>query len=238
MSSVPTPTGADESGLVVRLTLEQKVRLLTGADSWLLHPESAIGLRPMVLSDGPAGVRGTRFDSQNPSSSLPCPIALGATWDEQLVHDVALALGHEARAMGVDVLLGPTVNIVRTPLSGRGFECYSEDPLLTARIGVAFVRGVQEAGVGATAKHYVANDSETERRTYGITFVELGREMGDASATRRSHVHVRLVGLNLDDVLVRLDVVARLDQEADDRRFGNGFAELRHDDRNVRHTEI
>ena len=89
MSSVPTPTGADESGLVVRLTLEQKVRLLTGADSWLLHPESAIGLRPMVLSDGPAGVRGTRFDSQNPSSSLPCPIALGATWDEQLVHDVA-----------------------------------------------------------------------------------------------------------------------------------------------------
>jgi beta-glucosidase len=166
MSSVPAGVRGDESGLVAQLTLEQKVRLLTGADSWLLHSESTVGLRPMVLSDGPAGVRGTRFDSHNPSSSLPCPVALGATWDEQLVHDVALALGHEARAIGVDVLLGPTVNIVRTPLSGRGFECYSEDPLLTARIAVAFVRGVQEAGVGATAKHYVANDSETDRRTY------------------------------------------------------------------------
>ena len=172
MTSVPAGVRGDESGLVARLTLEQKVRLLTGADSWLLHGESAVGLRPMVLSDGPAGVRGTRFDSNNPSSSLPCPIALGATWDEQLIHDVALALGQEARSKGVDVILGPTVNIVRTPLSGRGFECYSEDPVLTSRIAVAFVRGVQEAGVGATAKHYVANDSETDRRTYDARITE------------------------------------------------------------------
>ena len=166
MSSGTTGVRGDEAALVGRLTLEQKVRLLTGADSWHLHGESAVGLRPMVLSDGPAGVRGTRFDSRNPSSSLPCPVALGATWDEQLVHDLAFALGQEARAKGVDVLLAPTINIVRTPLSGRGFECFSEDPLLTTRIAVAYVRGVQEAGVGATAKHYVANDSETERRTY------------------------------------------------------------------------
>ena len=126
----------------------------------------------MVLSDGPAGVRGTRFDPTDPSSSLPCPVAMAATWDEQLIQTMALALGHEARAKGVDVLLGPTVNIVRTPLSGRGFECFSEDPLLTARIAVAFVRGVQEAGVGATAKHYVANDSETDRRTYDARIAE------------------------------------------------------------------
>src|ERR1700736_2025206 len=166
MSSGTTGVRGDDSDLVARLTLEQKVRLLTGADSWLLHGESAVGLRPMVLSDGPAGVRGTRFDSRSPSSSLPCPIALGATWDEQLVHDLAFGLGQETRGKGVDVLLAPTINIVRTPLSGRGFECFSEDPLLTTRIAVAYVRGVQEAGVGATAKHYVANDSETERRTY------------------------------------------------------------------------
>jgi len=152
--------------LVAHLSLEQKVRLLTGADSWRLHGEAAVGLRPIVMSDGPAGVRGTRFDARNPSSSLPCPIALGATWDEQLVHDLAFALGQEARAKGVDVLLAPTINIVRTPLSGRGFECFSEDPLLTTRLAVAYVRGMQEAGVGATAKHYVANDSETERHTY------------------------------------------------------------------------
>ncbi len=172
MTSATIGVRGDESGLVSRLTLEQKVRLLTGADSWHLHGESAVGLRPMVLSDGPAGVRGTRFDSRHRSSSLPCPIALGATWDQQLVHDLVFALGQETRGRGVDVLLAPTINIVRTPLSGRGFECFSEDPLLTTRIAVAYVRGLQEAGVGATAKHYVANDSETERRTYDARIPE------------------------------------------------------------------
>jgi beta-glucosidase len=172
MTSVTTRVHGDESGLVGRLSLEQKVRLLTGADSWRLYGESAVGLRPIVVSDGPAGVRGTGFDPAMPSSSLPCPVALGATWDVRLVHDVALALGHEARARGVDVLLAPTVNIVRTPLNGRGFECFSEDPVLSARIAVAYVRGVQEAGVAATVKHYVANDSETERRSYDAHVTE------------------------------------------------------------------
>jgi beta-glucosidase len=166
MTVVPTGVRSDESGLVAQLTLEQKVRLLTGADSWALHGESLVGLRPMILSDGPAGVRGLRFDPSNPSTSLPCPVALAATWDEQLIEEIATALGHEARSKGVDVLLAPTMNIIRTPLSGRGFECFSEDPLLTSRIAVAYVRGVQHAGVGATAKHYVANDSETERHSY------------------------------------------------------------------------
>ena len=158
--------------LVARLSLEQKIRLLTGADSWRLYAEEDIGLRPIVLSDGPAGVRGTRFDSSRPSSSLPCPVALAATWDELLVGDIAHALGRETRARGVDVLLAPTVNIVRTPLSGRGFECFSEDPLLTSRIAVAYVRGVQDAGVAATVKHFVANDSETERRSYDALVAE------------------------------------------------------------------
>jgi beta-glucosidase len=166
LEEVAGTIGSGESGLVARLTLEQKVRLLTGADAWALHGESAVGLRPLILSDGPAGVRGTRFDPDNPSTSLPCPVALAATWDEDLVGEVATSLGREARSKGIDVLLGPTVNIIRTPLSGRGFECFSEDPLLTSRMAVAYVRGVQRAGVGATAKHYVANDSETERRSY------------------------------------------------------------------------
>lgn len=166
MTVVPTGVRSDESGLVARLTLEQKVHLLTGADSWALHGESAVGLRSLITSDGPAGVRGTRFDPSNPSTSLPCPVAIAATWDVDLVEEIAMALGHEARGKGVDVLLAPTMNIIRTPLSGRGFECFSEDPLLTSRIAVAYVRGVQRAGIGATAKHYVANDSETERRSY------------------------------------------------------------------------
>ncbi len=172
MSGEATGVHSDESSLVARLTLEQKVRLLTGADSWALHAEETVGLRRLVLSDGPAGVRGTRFDASDPSTSLPCPVALAATWDEELVRKIATALGREARSKGVDVLLGPTVNIIRTPLSGRGFECFSEDPLLTARIAVAYVRGVQDAGVGATAKHYVANDSETDRRTYDARISE------------------------------------------------------------------
>jgi beta-glucosidase len=172
MSSAVTDIPGEHSGLLARLSLEQKVGLLTGKDAWVIHGASDVGLRPMVMSDGPAGVRGTRYDLADPSSSLPCGVALAATWDEGLIHDLTLALGHEARAKGVDIILGPTVNIVRTPLSGRGFECFSEDPLLTARIAVAYVRGVQEAGVGATAKHYVANDSETDRRTYDARIAE------------------------------------------------------------------
>jgi beta-glucosidase len=157
---------AAPTDLLAALSIEQKVRLLTGADAWTLHGTASIGLRPMVLSDGPAGVRGTAVDADDPSSSLPCPVALGATWDEQLIRELAAALGHEARSKGIDVLLGPTINIIRTPLSGRGFECFSEDPVLTARLAVNYVRGLAEAGVAAAAKHYVGNDSETERRTY------------------------------------------------------------------------
>ena len=120
----------------------------------------------MVLSDGPFGVRGVRLDPGAPSSSLPCGTALAATWDEPLLAELTAALGREARAKGVDVLLGPTVNIVRTPLAGRGFECLSEDPVLTARMAVAYVRGLQGSGVGAAVKHYAGNDSETRRRSY------------------------------------------------------------------------
>ena len=152
--------------LLAALPLAAKVALLTGADSWRTHACPAIGLRPMVTSDGPAGVRGTTKDERKPSASMPCPAALGATWDAELVHQVALALGAEARSKGVDILLAPTVNLMRTPLGGRGFEFFAEDPVLTARLATAYVRGVQDAGVAATVKHYTANDSETERWTY------------------------------------------------------------------------
>src|SRR5579872_21275 len=172
MDSTTVGVAGEESALVARLSLEQKVRLLTGRDAWVLHGEPEVGLRPMVMSDGPAGVRGVRYDAAHPSSSLPSPIALGATWDVDLVEELATELGRECRAKGVDILLAPTINIIRTPLSGRGFECFSEDPHLTARIAVAYVRGVQRAGVAATAKHFVGNDSETERRTYDARISE------------------------------------------------------------------
>src|SRR4051794_22013628 len=147
------------------LTLEQKVRLLTGADFWALYEEPAAGLRRLVTSDGPAGVRGERWDERDPSANVPSPTALAATWDEARVERLGDLLAAECRRKGVDVLLAPTINLHRSPYGGRHFECFSEDPLLTARIGVAYVTGLQRAGVGATVKHFVANDSETERFT-------------------------------------------------------------------------
>src|SRR5690349_15924100 len=161
-----------ERSQLAALPLDDKVGLLTGADSWRIPGCDALGLRPMVTSDGPSGVRGTTLDESNPSSCLPCPSALGATWDPELVRELAAALGAEARSKGVDILLAPTINLMRTPLAGRGFECFSEDPELTARIAVAYVTGVQSAGVAATVKHYVGNDSETERWTYDARIAE------------------------------------------------------------------
>lgn len=163
------PTERDLAGA---LPVTEKVRLLSGADSWRTHDCPSIGLRPMVTSDGPNGVRGTLKDERHPSACLPSPSALGATWDVDLVYRVAAALGTEARSKGVDVLLAPTVNLMRTPLGGRGFEFFAEDPVLTAGLASAYVRGVQSAGVGATVKHFVANDSETARWTYDARLSE------------------------------------------------------------------
>src|SRR5215207_215935 len=162
------PTRIDDDEVQARvdvLSLEQKVRLLTGADFWSLYPEPAAGLRRLVVSDGPAGVRGEKWDERETSANVPSPTALAATWDEARLERVGRLLAAEARRKGVDVLLAPTVNLHRTPYGGRHFECFSEDPLLTARIGTAYVRGVQAGGVGATVKNFVANDSETERFT-------------------------------------------------------------------------
>jgi beta-glucosidase len=163
---------ADLRSRVARLSLEQKVRLLTGADFWALYPEPDAGLRRVVLSDGPAGVRGETWDERDTSANVPSPTALAATWDCERVEAIGRLLAHEARRKGVDVLLAPTVNLHRTPFGGRHFECFSEDPLLTARIGVAYVRGLQSSGVGATVKHFVGNDSETERMTVEVRIDE------------------------------------------------------------------
>jgi beta-glucosidase len=157
------PDEADLAARLARLTLVQKVRLLTGADFWALPSEPVIGLRRLVVSDGPAGVRGEKWDERDPSANVPSPTALAATWDDDRIERIGALLAAESRRKDVDVLLAPTVNLHRTPYGGRHFENLSEDPLLSARIGAAYVRGVQGGGVGATVKHYVANDSETDR---------------------------------------------------------------------------
>ena len=140
---------------------DELVRPLSGADWWNV---AASGDVPALrVTDGPSGARGQRFVGGPPSVSFPCGAALGATWDVELVERVGAALAAETRAKGAQVLLGPTINLQRTPLGGRHFECFSEDPYLTARLAGAYVRGLQGGGVAACVKHLVANDQEHDR---------------------------------------------------------------------------
>nr|WP_314505169.1 glycoside hydrolase family 3 C-terminal domain-containing protein [uncultured Microbacterium sp.] len=154
--------------LLSKLTLEEKASLIQGADFWTTVPLPSIGLRAMTLSDGPAGVRGPRWDEREPSLNLPSGSALGASWDADLAYRYGAAAASEARRKDVDVVLGPTINLHRSPLGGRHFECFSEDPELSAELAAAYVGGLQDNGVAATPKHYVANDSETDRFTVDV----------------------------------------------------------------------
>ncbi|RIL06087.1 MAG: glycosyl hydrolase [Proteobacteria bacterium] len=149
--------------LAAALTLEEKGALLAGADLWHSVAIPRLGIGRLRVSDGPNGARGTAFRGGPTSACFPCGAALGATWNPALVERVAGALAEEALAKGARILLAPTINLQRTPLGGRTFECYAEDPLLTARLAVAFVGGLQARGVGACVKHFACNDVEWER---------------------------------------------------------------------------
>ena len=153
------------------LTLQQKVALLSGTGPWTTGAEPSIGLSSITMSDGPAGVRGDRWVGHT-SVNIPCTTALAATWDYDIVERIGRLLAAEARTKGVDLVLAPTVNLHRTPFGGRHFECWSEDPLLTGELAAALVEGIQSEGVGACAKHFVANESETERMTYDVEIDE------------------------------------------------------------------
>ncbi|MFJ6653403.1 glycoside hydrolase family 3 protein [Microbacterium sp. NPDC091313] len=162
------PATAHLVPLLEKLSLEQKAAFVQGADFWTTVPLPEIGVRAMTLSDGPAGVRGPRWDEREPSLNMPSGSALAASWDVELAYRYGAAAAAEARRKGVDVVLGPTINLHRSPLGGRHFECFSEDPELTAELAAAYVRGLQDNGVAATPKHYVANDSETDRFTVDV----------------------------------------------------------------------
>ncbi|MFH8662351.1 glycoside hydrolase family 3 C-terminal domain-containing protein [Streptomyces afghaniensis] len=151
-------------------SLDEKTALLSGQDFWSTKSSAGAGTPSLVLSDGPHGVRRQRQEAENlslyesePATCFPPAVALASSWDPDLVGRVGEALGREARALGVDVLLGPGVNIKRSPLCGRNFEYFSEDPLLSGVLGTAHVTGVQSQGVGASVKHFAANNQETDR---------------------------------------------------------------------------
>jgi beta-glucosidase len=144
-----------------RTELEELVVPLAGADWWKVTGSGDVPA--LKVTDGPSGARGERFMGGPPSVSFPCSAALGATWDVDLVERVGAALATETLAKGAHVLLGPTVNLQRSPLGGRHFECLSEDPVLSAHLAVAYVGGLQGGGVAACVKHLVANDTEADR---------------------------------------------------------------------------
>lgn len=150
--------------LLDRLSLDEKASLTAGADMWHSAGCERLGIPGLAVTDGPNGARGSSFVGTT-SACAPCGTALGATWNAELVRRVGEVLGRETRSKGADLLLAPTVNIHRAPLAGRNFECYSEDPYLTARLAVAYIEGVQSTGVGCAVKHLVGNDSEHQRHT-------------------------------------------------------------------------
>src|SRR4051812_11383201 len=154
----------DVDARVEKLSLEEKVSLLAGEDLWHVPAVPSAGIGLIRMSDGPNGVRGISFSGPR-SACIPCGAALGATWDPALVQEVAGVLGREAAARGVQIHLAPTVNLHRTPIGGRNFECLAEDPVLTAALAVAYVRGVQSHRVASCIKHFLANDTEFERMT-------------------------------------------------------------------------
>ena len=146
------------------LKLEEKVSLLSGFNSWYTNKIDRKGIPSIKMSDGPNGVRGDS-NSGKSSACFPCAISISSSWDLDQVKKIGVALGEEAQAKDVDVLLGPTINIHRHPLGGRHFESFSEDPFLTGKIASSYVQGVQSQNVAACLKHFVGNDTEFERHS-------------------------------------------------------------------------
>jgi beta-glucosidase len=147
--------------LIARMTLEEKIQMLHGANRrgfiGYVPAIPRLGIPELALTDGPAGVR------HGPGTAFPAPVALAATWDRSLAQEYGVALGTETKAKGQNILLGPMVNIVRVPEGGRNFETFGEDPYLTAQIANREIRGIQSQGVMAEVKHYAANNQEKDR---------------------------------------------------------------------------
>ncbi len=169
-------TRVDVPALLAALSVEEKASLVSGSDFWHTHSIEHLGIPSIMVSDGPHGLRKQAADGDHvgvgasvPATCFPPAAALGASWDIELVRRVGVAIGEEARAQDVAVVLGPGINIKRSPLCGRNFEYFSEDPLLSGELGAAMVHGIQSQGVGASLKHFAVNNQETDRLRISAT---------------------------------------------------------------------
>src|ERR1700677_841997 len=187
---------AKAHAMIAKLTLEQKIELLGGVDNMFTRPMPAIDLPRFKMSDASLGVR-----SWGPTTAYAGGVALAATWDTDFARKFGESLGKDARARGVNFLLGPGVNIARSPIAGRNFEYLSEDPYLNATIVVPYIEGVQSQGVIATVKHYALNNQEYNRHNVSSdvderTMRELYLPAFEAAVTR-GHVDAVMNSYNL-----------------------------------------
>ena len=155
--------------LLAVMTLDEKVSLLSGRGSYDTQNIDRLNLPSLQLWDGPNGVRS---NNNEPATAFPVGICMGSTWNPALIEKLGKALGKECRNFGVEVLLGPTMNIIRTPLNGRNFETFSEDPFFSGVMGTAYVKGLQSENVGASVKHFIANNQETNRQSVSAEISE------------------------------------------------------------------
>ena len=161
--------------LISELTLEEKASLCSGRDFWHTKSVERFGIPSIRMNDGPHGLRKPKnvlSRESVPATCFPAAVTLAASWDRKLIEDVGSAIGEECQAEGVSILLGPGVNIKRSPLCGRNFEYYSEDPLLSSEMALHFIRGVQSRGVGSSLKHFCANNQEYRRLTINAVIDE------------------------------------------------------------------
>lgn len=156
--------------LLSAMTLAEKASLCAGLNMWMTKGIERLNIPPVHMYDGTNGIRKTNSDEEMgittenvPATCYPTGSAIGSSWNTELLHEVGVALGQESKAMDVELLLGPGVNMKRTPLGGRNFEYYSEDPYLTGELGAAFINGIQSEGVGASVKHFAGNNQEFEK---------------------------------------------------------------------------
>ena len=200
LSNSPGPDSsaieAQAHAMLAKLTLEQKIELIGGVDEMFTHAEPAIDLPRFKMSDASVGVR-----TWGPTTAYAGGVALAATWDRDFARKLGESLGRDARARGVNFLLGPGVNIARSPVSGRNFEYLSEDPFLNAALVVPYIEGVQSQGVSATVKHYALNDEEYNRHNVDVeaderTMREIYLPAFEAAVTR-GHVDAVMDSYNL-----------------------------------------
>ncbi|CUM53015.1 uncharacterized protein AC631_05777 [Debaryomyces fabryi] len=162
----------DIENIIEKMTVLEKAQLLAGVDRWHTAAIPRLNIPSIRFTDGPNGVRGTSFFPGIKSACFPCGTSLGATWDKRMLYEVGELLAIEAKHKSAHVILGPTVNIQRSPLGGRGYESYSEDPVLSGLLAAAIINGIQGKGIAACIKHYVCNDIEDERIAININISE------------------------------------------------------------------